>query len=186
MESLRRMGKDESLIPVERIESRILLIRGQKVLLDSDLAELYGVETRRLNEQVKRNIERFPSDFMFQLDHKEFAVLISQIATSSSGHGGVRKMPYVFTEHGAIQAANVLSSAKAVQMGIFVVRAFIKMREMLLNNAKLAAKLKELEERMDTQEMNTIIVLDKLRQIEGETKKAIKDKASRKIGFPAK
>lgn len=95
-------------------------------------------------------------------------------------------MPYVFTEHGAIQAANVLSSAKAVQMGIFVVRAFIKMREMLLNNAKLAAKLKELEERMDTQEMNTIIVLDKLRQIEGETKKAIKDKASRKIGFPAK
>jgi len=178
------MSKNESLIPVERIESRILLIRGQKVLLDSDLAELYGAETKRLNEQVKRNPRRFPADFMFQLTLEELEGLRSQFATSK--YAKTRTPPYAFTEFGAIQAANVLNSGKAVEMGVFVVRAFIKMREMLLTNAKLAAQLKELEERMDTQEMNTIIVLDKLRRIEGETKRAIKDKASRKIGFPPK
>ena len=174
------MSKSESMIPVERIESRILLLRGQKVLLDSDLAELYGVETKRLNEQVKRNIRRFPDDFMFQLTSGELEVLRSQFATTK--YAKTRTPPYAFTEYGAIQAANVLNSDKAVEMGIFVVRAFVKMREMLLTNAKLATQLKELEERMDTQEMNTIIVLDKLRKIEGETRKSISDK-TKKIGF---
>jgi uncharacterized protein YuzE len=109
-------------------------VRDEKVILDSDLARIYGVETRRLNEQVRRNRERFPEDFAFRLTREEFNTLISQNATSSSRHGGRRKLPFVFTEHGAIMAANVLQSERAVQMSVFVVRAFIKMRETLVAN----------------------------------------------------
>jgi hypothetical protein len=101
-------NRPEDIIPEKRILKIILIIRGKKVIWDSDLAELYGVETRRLNEQVRRNIEKFPEDFMFQLSREEFDNLKSQIATSSSGWGGRRKQPLVFTEHGALQAANVL------------------------------------------------------------------------------
>jgi len=106
---------DTSIVLVEQVQSKILIMRGQKVILDSDLATLYGVTTSRLNEQVKRNHERFPSDFMFQLSQKEFNDLKSQFATSSSGWGGRRKLPCVFTEHGAIMAASVLNSERAVQ-----------------------------------------------------------------------
>src|SRR3989338_3999628 len=108
----RAMADKKLIASVEQIESRIMFIRGQKVMLDADLAELYGVETRRLNEQVNRNIERFPEDFMFQLAGEEFANLKSQIATSS--WGGRRKLPYAFTEHGAIMAASVLKSPCAI------------------------------------------------------------------------
>ena len=105
--------KTGSIIPVERIENRILLIRGRKVIIDADLARLYGVTTSRLNEQVKRNQSRFPSDFMFQLEKEEFVNLKSHFATSSSSWGGRRKLPYAFTEHGAIMAASVLNSKRA-------------------------------------------------------------------------
>ena len=159
------------LIPIERIESKILLIRGKKVLLDRDLAELYGVETRRLIEQVKRNITRFPSDFMFQLTKEEFGNWRSQIAMSNSDRIGLRRPPYAFTEHGIAMLSSVLKSERAVQMNIAIVRAFIKMREMLLTNDKMARQLKELEERMDTQEMNTIIILDKLHAFSSSEKK---------------
>jgi len=101
------------------------------VILDSDLALIYGVSTGRLNEAVKRNIERFPQDFMLRLSDAEYAALISQIATSKPGHGGRRKLPWAFTEHGAIQAANVLNSARAIAMGVYVVRAFVQLRELL-------------------------------------------------------
>jgi ORF6N domain len=111
------------------IASQIYLIRGQKVIFDSDLAQLYGVPTSRLNEQIKRNINRFPSDFMFQLTETEFKNLISQNAISS--WGGRRKLPLVFTEHGALMAASVLNSQAAIDAGIFIVRAFVKMRQML-------------------------------------------------------
>lgn len=145
---------------VEQIESRIFLIRGQKVMLDADLAELYGVETKRLNEQVRRNNERFPEDFMFQLTAEEFADLNcqidasnlrSQFATSNNpaGRGGRRHLPYAFTEHGAIMAASVLNSPRAVEASVQVVRAFVQLRQMLASNAELSAKLVALEKKYD-------------------------------------
>jgi hypothetical protein len=125
---------------------RILLIRGHRVILDQDLAELYGVETRRLNEQIKRNLDRFPADFMFQLTAKEWVNLKSQFATSS--WGGRRTMPYAFTEHGAVMAASVLNSPEAVEASVFVVRAFIAMRDALASSQALARKLLELERKV--------------------------------------
>lgn len=115
----------------QRIETLIQLIRGQRVILDSSLARLYGVTTARLNEQVRRNADRFPPDFMFRLTRPEFAALISQNATSKTGRGGRRKLPMVFTEHGAIMAANVLNSGRAIQISVFVVRAFVRLRHSL-------------------------------------------------------
>jgi ORF6N domain-containing protein len=132
------------------VESRILFLRHQRVILDVDLAELYGVRVKRFNEQVKRNQERFPSDFMFQLTSSEYDALRSQFATSNKSRGGRRYSPYAFTEHGAIMAATVLNSERAVQMSVFVVRAFVRLREMLATNRRLAGKLDELENRLNT------------------------------------
>src|SRR5579864_1529357 len=132
------------------IDNRILFIRGVRVLLDNDLAELYGVTVKRLNQQVKRNIERFPKDFMFQLSREELDSLRLQTATSNSRRGGRRYLPFVFTEHGAIMAASVLNSDRAVEMSLFVVRAFVRLREMLSTHRELATKLSELEHKLDT------------------------------------
>ena len=133
----------DEIIPSERIQARILTLRGQRVLLDADLAALYGVSTKRLNEQVRRNRRRFPGDFMFQLKQEEVAAMWSQIATTRTGRGGRRTRPYAFTEHGAIQAANVLQSEAAILMGVEVVRAFVRLRRLLLDQRTLAA-LREL------------------------------------------
>ena len=133
----------------KRAESRILFLHGRKAILDSDWAELYGVTVKRLNEQIKRNAARFPSDFLFQLTRGERDSLRSQIATSNNGRGGRRYLPYAFTEHGAIMAATVLNSKRAIQMSIFVVRAFVRMREALAANQQIAAKLRELEQRLE-------------------------------------
>ena len=132
----------------ETIERRIHLLRGMKVILDADLAALYGVQTHRLNEQVKRNIERFPNDFAFQLTETETANLISQIAISSSGWGGRRTPPFAFTEHGALMAASVLNSPKAIEMSILVVRTFVKLKGLLAAHRQLAAQLGEVEHRL--------------------------------------
>jgi ORF6N domain len=132
------------VISVEQITNSILAFRGHKLLLDAELATPYGVTTGRLNEAVKRNLERFTPDFMFQLTAAEHAALISQIATSRPGRGGRRKLPWVFTEHGAIQAANVLNSPRAVEMGIYVVPAFVKLRELLASNRELARRFQKL------------------------------------------
>ena len=123
----------------------IRTIRGQRVILDFDLAAIYGVETRNLNKAIQRNRTRFPDDFLFQLAREEVGNLMFQIGTSSGGWGGRRKLPYAFTEHGAIMAATVLNSPKAVEMSVFVVRAFVKMREQLLATATLAKRLAEVE-----------------------------------------
>jgi len=141
--------------PTDGAFPRILTIRGQKVILDTDLAEVYGVPTKRLNEQIRRNQERFPTDFMFRLDPQNVADLRSQFATSSAQsmrsqivtglHGGRRYLPYAFTEHGALMAATVLNSPRAVQMSVFVVRAFVMMREQLLNRVELEKRLAEIE-----------------------------------------
>src|ERR1043166_712885 len=132
------------------VESAIYLIRGRRVMLDSDLAAIYGTPTMRLNEQLRRNLKRFPGDFAFQLTPEEFKRLISQIAISKKGRGGRRKLPWVFTEHGAIMLAAVLNSDIAVQASIRVVRAFVRLREMVAANAQLSAKLEDLERRLDS------------------------------------
>ncbi len=131
------------LIPMERIESKILLIRGQKVMLDRDLAVLYGVETRRLGEQVKRNIERFPEDFMFQLNTQEISDLISQFATSKKGRGGHRKAPYAFTEQGVAMLSCVLRSGRAVNVNIQIIRAFVRLRKILATHEEIRQKIEE-------------------------------------------
>ena len=145
--SRRGMTRAE-LVPAEFVERRILTIRGHNVIIDTDLAELYGVETRRLNEQVKRNQDRFPDDFVFRLTQKEFEHLRSQSATASGGHGGRRTLPYAFTEHGAIMAASVLNSKRAVEMSVFVVRAFVRLRTMLSSQVEMLRKLEELENKV--------------------------------------
>jgi len=130
------------------IVARIVTVRGQRVLFDSDLAAVYGVTTARLNQQVNRNRDRFPADFIFQLTDQELTNLMLQFATSSSGeraHGGTRKLPRMFTEHGAIMAATVLNSPRAVQMSVYVVRAFVKLREVLASNRTLVRRLETLE-----------------------------------------
>ena len=157
--------KRNELIAEKRILSTIMIIRGEKVILDSDLAALYGVETRRLNEQVRRNIDKFPDDFMFQLTKDEFSNLKSQIATSSSGWGGRRKPPLVFTEHGALQAANVLNSDQANKMSVFIIRAFVRLREMALTNEKLANKVNELEHRVSDHDEILMELIKEIRKL---------------------
>jgi hypothetical protein len=126
------------VIPVEIIERKIYLLRGSKVMLDSDLAELYQVPTKRVNEAVRRNPTRFPADFMFQLSAEEFANLKPQIATSSLTHGGRRKPPYAFTEHGVAMLSSVLTSERAVELNILIIRAFVRLREYLWVNREAA------------------------------------------------
>ena len=138
-------------------------------MLDSDLASIYGVETKALNRAVKRNRDRFPKDFVFQMSEDEWKNLRYQIGTSSSGHGGRRRRPYVFTEHGAIMAANVLNSRRAVQMSVFVVRAFLKMRALLGDKRELAQKLasleKELKKRLEVHEAVIVTILQRVMDI---------------------
>lgn len=161
---LLRMPKRRGT-PVVAVESRILFLRHQRVILDVDLAELYGVTAKRLNQQVRRNQERFPSDFLFQLNSKEHEVLRLQIATSKKGRGGRRYRPYAFTEHGAIMAATVLNSERAVQMSVFVVRAFVRLREMLATNRRLAGKIDELENRLDTHDSTIQDLIEAIKEL---------------------
>ncbi len=135
----------------EHIAHSILALRGHKILLDTELARLYGVPTKRLNEQVRRNRERFPEDFMFQVNAEEFEALRSQFATSNAapGRGGRRYRPYAFTEHGALMAANVLNSARAIEVSVYVVRAFMRLRETLAAHKDLAKTLQQLEKKTE-------------------------------------
>lgn len=174
------MRKERALISESHIFNVIFVVRGSKVILDSDLAELYGVETRRLNEQVRRNIEKFPEDFMFQLTNDEFQNLKSQIATSSSKWGGRRKLPLVFTEHGALQAANVLNSSQANKMSVFIVRAFIRLREMVLTNEKLARKVAQLERRVSDHDEVLIDLVHEIRKLIEAPNAGVQKK---KLGF---
>lgn len=172
------MGDAKQLVPVELIENKIFMIRGVKVMIDRDLAELYGIPTFRFNEAVKRNRKRFPDDFMFQLTAAEDAALTSQIAISKTGRGGRRTRPYAFTEHGAVMAANILHSDRAVQMSVFVVRAFIKLRNLHFDTKELQRELSELKQQTNDRFQIVFETLDHLL--------AIDDKPKRKIGFTAK
>jgi hypothetical protein len=164
------------LIPIENITGLIYLIRGQRVMLDRDIAELYGVETKRLKEQVKRNIERFPEDFMFELSTREYENLRSHFATSS--WGGTRYIPMAFTEHGILMISSVLKNDKAVQVNIQIMRAFMKMRQMIFDNAELRKQIDELRADTDGKFRIVFETLDQLLFIENKPKK--------KIGFMAK
>jgi hypothetical protein len=159
------VARSKTLTPAADIGRAITVLRGQRVILDADLAAIYGVSTGRLNEAVKRNAERFPEDFMFRLSAAEHTALISQFATSKPGRGGRRKLPWAFTEHGAIQAANVLNSPRAVTMGVFVVRAFVRLREVLASNSALARKLDELERKYQHHDEAIKAILSAIRQL---------------------
>jgi hypothetical protein len=162
----RDSKKENSIIPIEVVTQRIFFIRGQKVIIDSDLADFYGVSIIRLNEQVKRNRSRFPADFMFQINKSELESLRSQIAISKiEGRGGRRYLPYAFTEHGVAMLSSVLRSPHAVQMNILIVRAFIRIREILASNKDLAGKIEELqrEQKLQNKHINSIYsILEKL------------------------
>ena len=151
-----------SIVPVELIEKKIYLVRGQKVMLDSDLAELYEVETRALVQAVKRNIGRFPPDFMFQLNNQEVTSLRSQIVISKSGKGGRRYIPYVFTEQGVAMLSSVLNNERAILVNIAIMRAFVKLRDMISSHKDMAKRLDELEEKYDAQFK---VVFDAIRQL---------------------
>jgi hypothetical protein len=212
------MAKRKTMLPTVQVESFIVTVRGQKVILDSDLAALYGVTTKRLNEQVRRNAGRFPDDFVFRLTAGEVAAMRSQSATASgeeanlrsqfatsrsedvtspevtnlrsqivisSLHGGRRHQPHAFTEQGAIMAANVLNSPQAVRMSVFVVRAFVKMREALGQSRALAEKLAELErkltERLDVHEQAIVLILAEIQNL--MTPPPASDRPTTQIGF---
>lgn len=150
---------------IQTVEKAIHLVRGQRVMLDSDLAKIYGVSTVRLNEQLRRNSKRFPSDFAFQLTRKEFTSLISQFAISKKGRGGRRTLPWVFTEHGAIMLASVLNSDIAIEASVRVVRAFVRLREIISANAELAAKFAQLERRLDSHDEAIAQLFAAIRQL---------------------
>lgn len=144
------------------IENCIFIVRKHKVMLDADLARIYGVETRTLNQAVKRNPDRFPADFMFQLSEKEAQFLRSQFGTPKEGRGGRRYLPYVFTEHGALMLANVLSSDVAIEASIQIVRSFIQLREFVISHTELSKKLSELEKRYDSQFKHVFKAIEQL------------------------
>jgi hypothetical protein len=175
--TLLKMPK-RRLTPTLAVESRVLILRHQRVILDVDLAQLYAVPVKRLNEQVRRNQERFPADFMFQLNSKEHEALRSQIATSKKGRGGRRYTPFAFTEHGAIMAATVLNSERAVAMSVFVVRAFVRLREMLATNRRLAGKIDELENRLDTHDSTIQDLIEAIKEL-----MTPEDPPRKRIGF---
>ncbi|HUW39981.1 MAG TPA: ORF6N domain-containing protein [Rectinemataceae bacterium] len=172
------MGSNASIVPVERIEGVIYLIRGEKVMLDEDLAELYEVETRALIQAVKRNVERFPEDFMFQLSKEEYDSLRSQFVILKNGQGQHRKyLPYAFTEQGVGMLSGVLHSERAVLVNIEIMRAFVRLRRMLAGNAELERKLAAIERKYDAQFK---VVFDAIRAL-----MKVEEKPKRKIGFSA-
>jgi hypothetical protein len=174
------MANEQIIGPVEGIPSVIHFIRGQRVMLDSDLAQIYGVTTKRLKEQFKRNRDRFPADFAFQLTNQEFMSMRSQIATASKRN--IQHSPYVFTEHGAIMLASILNSPVAIEASVRVVRAFVYLREQIAGNRQLAAKFAELEKHLGEHDEAITTLFEAIRQMLEPASKA----ARREIGFHVK
>ncbi len=182
----KKLTTSSLTVSVQLIERRIYLIRGQKVMIDFDLAELYGVPTKRLNERVSRNKKRFPEDFMFQLTKDEaeavsqFAIsnLRSQIATSRFGHGGRRSLPYAFTEQGVAMLASVLNSEQAIEVNIAIMRAFVRLRQMLETNEELNRKFTAVIKKLSTHDKYFKIVFDELQKLTEKPRSS-----ARRIGF---
>ena len=172
-------GIESAPISFEEVASSILIIRGRRVILDRELAAIYGVETRVLNQAVRRNLERFPQDFMFQVSREEAERSRSQIVILKKGRGQHQKyLPFAFSEHGAIQAANVLNSKRAVEMGIFVVRAFVRLREFIASNEDLAKKIESIERKQETHDQLIVGILNKIHELTNPVQ-------TRAIGFTA-
>src|ERR1700758_349496 len=169
-----------AMVVATKVDSKIFVLRGQRVILDRDLAELYGVEVRQLNQQAKRNAKRFPPAFRFQLSPHELKILRSQNVISSEGHGGARYLPYVFTEHGAIMAATVPNSDRAIEMSVFVVLAFVRMRRAIAANRHILSKLAEIERRLKTHDADIQDLMDAIRELIPPP-----DPPRRRIGFEA-
>lgn len=167
-----------AIVLTRKVSSKILVLRNQKVILDTHLAELYGVSVRQLNQQVKRNKHRFPADFVFAVSVAEYRNLRSQNVISSSAHGGRRYLPHAFTEHGAIMAATVLNSRRAIEMSVFVVRAFVQMRQTLAVNRRVVSKLSELEARLDSHDSEIQDLVEAIREL-----LAPMPASKRRIGF---
>jgi hypothetical protein len=178
----------DNLMPIERIERRIFLMRGQKVMLDKDLAELYGVETKVLNQAVTRNYDRFPEDFMFQLNKQEFDNLIFQFGISNlksqfvtSSWGGVRKLPFAFTEQGIAMLSSVLRSKRAIRVNISIMRAFVHLRQIISGHKELAFKVKELEKQYSKHEVEITTVFKVLKKLMEPPKEV--ERPKKRIGF---
>ena len=174
MEKEKEMNE---IVPQQIIENKIFIIRDHKIMLDKDLAMLYGVSTKRLNEQVRRNMKRFPEDFMLILTRQEVTILSSQFATSR--WGGLRHLPYAFTEQGVAMLSSVLNSERAIQVNIVIMRAFVKLREILSTHKELAHKLKELEGKFEKHDTEILMIFDAIRQLMEPPPEPLKPK----IGF---
>jgi hypothetical protein len=171
---------ETAVVVARKVDSKIFVLRGQRVILDTDLAELYGVQVRHLNQQAKRNAKRFPPAFRFQLSAREMKILKSQNVISSEGHGGARYRPYAFTEHGAIMAATVLSSERAIEMSVFVVLAFVRMRRAIVGNRHILTKLAELEHRLKSHDADIQDLMNAIRELMSP-----QEPSRRRIGFEA-
>ena len=167
-----------AIVVAKKVDSNIFVLRGQRVILDRDLAELYGVQVRHLNQQAKRNAKRFPPAFRFQLSPHEWKILRSQNVISTEGHGGTRYLPYAFTEHGAIMAATVLNSERAIEMSVFVVLAFVRMRRAIAGNRNILTKLAELEHRLENHDTEIQDLMNAIRELI-----APQEPNRRRIGF---
>jgi hypothetical protein len=174
------MSKTRAIVPIERIESRILLIRGHKVMIDADLADVYGTTTKALNQAVKRNLDRFPADFMFRLNQREKADVVT-ICDHLKRLKYSPSLPFVFAEHGAIMLASVLNSETAVQASIAVVRAFIRLREILATHKELAGKLGELEKKIEGHDDEITALFEAIRQLMEPP-----ETSGKRIGFHAR
>lgn len=169
------------MLPDEIVMQKIFNIRGKNVMIDQDLAELYGVETKRLNEQVKRNPDRFPDDFMFQLTKEEFINLKSQFATSS--WGGRRTPPFAFTEHGILMLSSILNSDLAIKVNIQVIRIFTRMREMLANHKEVLVQLQQIHQNIADHDKKILLIFEYIKQLEEEKQKEIDQTNRKQIGY---
>ncbi len=169
-----------AIVVAKKVDSKIFVLRGQRVILDTDLAELYGVQVRQLNQQAKRNAKRFPPAFRFQISPHEMNILRSQNVISSEGHGGARYLPWAFTEHGAIMAATVLNSDRAIEMSVFVVLAFVRMRRAIAGNRNVLTKLAELEHRLESHDAEIQQLMEAIREL-----MTPEEPSRRRIGFEA-
>jgi len=171
--SNKSLKTEKILIPFERIENKILFLRGHKVMLDKDLAELYGVQTKVLNQAVKRNLTRFPADFMFQMTKEELENWRSQFVTSNREKMGLRRKPYLFTEQGVAMLSSVLNSERAIQVNIQIMRTFTKLRELMTTHKDLAQKLDLLERRYNQHDKDILVIFETLRRLMNPPKKPI-------------
>ena len=169
-----------AIVMARKVDSKIFVLRGQRVILDTDLAELYGVKVRHLNQQVKRNAKRFPLAFRFQLSAHELKILRSQNVISSEGHGGTRYRPYAFTEHGTIMAATVLNSKRAIEMSVFVVLAFVRLRRAIAGHRNILIKLEQLERRLANHDADILDLMEAIRELMSP-----EEPNRRRIGFEA-